>query len=326
MNVIDVKNLTKEYVYTEKEAGLKGSVKGLFRSEKKVKKAVSDLSFSIEQGKIVGFLGPNGAGKTTTLKMLSGIMYPSSGQAEVLGYTPWERQNRYKRQISIVLGQKNQLWWDLPAIESLYLNKCIYKIPDDIYKTKINELCDVLDVQDLLNVQVRNLSLGERMKMELIAALLHSPKIIFLDEPTIGLDFMAQKNIREFLMEYNRKEKTTIMLTSHYMADIENMCDRAIVINHGNLVFDGKLHEISEIMNEKKTMTFRFSENVEGLNLYNIAEIKSIKDNMVEFSVERDEVQHIASHMLKNYSIVDFNVEDVPLEEGLAMLYQGKEK
>ena len=179
MSVINVKSLTKEYVYTVKEAGLKGSVKGLFHSEKKVKKAVSDLSFSIDQGEIVGFLGPNGAGKTTTLKMLSGIMYPSAGWADVLGFTPWERQNNYKRQISVVLGQKNQLWWDLPAEESLYLNKCIYKIPDDIYQTKINELCDVLGVKDLLNVQVRNLSLGERMKMELIAALLHSLQRLF---------------------------------------------------------------------------------------------------------------------------------------------------
>lgn len=205
--MIEVNDLHKEFAFKRKSVGVKQSLKSFIKSETCIKEAVKDVSFNISEGEIVGFLGPNGAGKTTTLKMLSGILFPTSGNVSVLGYTPWERKNDFKRQISIVLGQKNQLWWDLPASESLYLNKCIYGIGDKAYRQTLDELCDLLQVQKLLDIQVRNLSLGERMKMELVAALLHKPKIIFLDEPTIGLDMIAQKNIRDFLKYYNQKRK-----------------------------------------------------------------------------------------------------------------------
>jgi ABC-2 type transport system ATP-binding protein len=238
--MIKVDNLYKIYSYKKKEAGLKGSLKNFVSNKRQEKIAVDKISFQIDDGEIVGFLGPNGAGKTTTLKMLSGIMFPTDGQAEVLGYVPWEGKNEFKRNISIVLGQKNQLWWDLPANESLYLNKCIYDISDKDYNKTLDELSELLEVKELLDVQVRNLSLGERMKMELLAALLHKPKVIFLDEPTIGLDMIAQKNIRDFLKYYNKQEKITIMLTSHYLEDIEALCQRTIVINNGSLVYDGK--------------------------------------------------------------------------------------
>jgi ABC-2 type transport system ATP-binding protein len=244
--MIKVDNLYKIYGYKKKELGLRGSLKNFVSNERQEKIAVDKISFQIDDGEIVGFLGPNGAGKTTTLKMLSGIMFPTDGYAEVLGYVPWEGKNEFKRNISIVLGQKNQLWWDLPANESLYLNKCIYDISDKDYRKTLDELSELLEVKELLDVQVRNLSLGERMKMELLAALLHKPKVIFLDEPTIGLDIIAQKNIRDFLKYYNTQEKITIMLTSHYLEDIEALCQRTIVINNGSLVYDGKIESISE--------------------------------------------------------------------------------
>ena len=207
-------------------------------------RAVNEVGFTIEPGELVGFLGPNGAGKTTTLKMLAGLLYPTSGTAKVLGHTPWERHDSYRRQFALVLGQKNQLWWDLPARESLELNAKIYGIPKDRFEKNVGEMTELLGVRDKLNISVRELSLGERMKMELIASLLHKPKVLFLDEPTIGLDVVSQKNVREFLRDYNARHKTTILLTSHYMADIQELCERVIIIDHGRIFFDGRLSEI----------------------------------------------------------------------------------
>lgn len=243
--MIYVENLSKLFTFRKKELGMKGSFQNFFGGKKEEKVAVDQISFSIQKGEMVGFLGPNGAGKTTTLKMLSGIMHPTSGKAEIMGYIPWEGKNAFKRRMSIVLGQKNQLWWDLPANESLYLNKCIYEIEDKAYERTLNELCELLDVKDMLDIQVRNLSLGERMKMELVAALLHKPEVLFLDEPTIGLDIIAQKKVRSFLKYYNEQEKITVLLTSHYMEDIETLCNRSIVINHGKIVYDGETSKIS---------------------------------------------------------------------------------
>ncbi|HXL73948.1 MAG TPA: ABC transporter ATP-binding protein, partial [bacterium] len=242
MPTIEVENLTKVYRVNKKKPGIGGAIEAMFKREYTEVRAVNDVSFKIEEGELVGFLGPNGAGKTTTLKMLSGILYPTSGTAKVLGFTPWERKNEYRRQFALVMGQKNQLWWDLPAQESLYLNKEIYSVPDGEYKKVLDEMTELLQVKKLLGVMVRELSLGERMKFELIASLLHTPRVLLLDEPTIGLDVVAQKNIREFIKEYNRKTKTTILLTSHYMGDIQALCDRVIIINHGKKFFDGGLN------------------------------------------------------------------------------------
>lgn len=319
---IQVNGLTKQFFYSKKEVGMKNSFKKLFHAEKEMKEAVKDLSFEVEQGEIVGFLGPNGAGKTTTLKMLSGILFPTSGTASVLGYTPWERKNEFKRQISIVLGQKNQLWWDLPANESLYLNKCIYKISDQDYNKILDELCEILDVKELLKVQVRELSLGERMKMELIAALLHQPKVLFLDEPTIGLDLIAQKKIREFLKIYNEKQQTTILLTSHYMDDIEDLCNRTIVINHGMLVYDASIHDINQKLNNRKIVSFQFNERADWSSLSKFGELKKVNEFEVQLEVGRDELQDVASYILKQYKVKDFNVMDIPLEESIEKIYR----
>src|SRR5271154_2345958 len=244
MAVIEVSNLTKAFRTYKKQPGFSGAIKGLFHRQYEQTVAVNEVSFKIEPGELVGFLGPNGAGKTTTLKMLAGLLYPTSGSAKVLGYTPWERADGYRRQFALLLGQKNQLWWDLPARESLELNSKIYGIPQKIFERTVAELTELLAVKDKLDVMVRELSLGERMKMELIASLLHQPKVLFLDEPTIGLDVVSQKIVREFLRDYNAAKKPTIVLTSHYMTDIQELCRRVIIIDHGKIFFDGLLSEI----------------------------------------------------------------------------------
>ncbi|MGG4146472.1 ABC transporter ATP-binding protein [Paenibacillus algorifonticola] len=325
--IIEVDGLSKSFAYHKKELGLKSSIKNLFRREMQTKHAVSDISFSIEEGEVVGFLGPNGAGKTTTLKMLSGILHPTSGSAKVFGYTPWERKNEFKRQFSIVMGQKNQLWWDLPANESLYLNKCIYEVDDVEYARTLGELTELLDVKELLKVQVRRLSLGERMKMELIAALIHKPRILLLDEPTIGLDIISQRKIREFFKYYNRDKKTTIVLTSHYMNDIEELCDRTIIINHGRIVFDGGLNEVNERLGHKKIMKLVLSEPVEEWVLNQVGEVKEFKDTHVKFVFEQSEIKKMSRWVLDHLPVIDFTIEDIPIEEGIALLYQsGGEK
>src|SRR6476646_8750972 len=240
---IEVQGLTKTYRTYKKAPGFKGAVRGLWKRDYETTHAAKDISFQVEEGELVGFLGPNGAGKTTTLKMLAGLLYPTSGIARVLGYVPWERRDGYRRQFALLLGQKNQLWWDLPARESLELNAKIYGIEPGTFQRTVDELTELLRARDKLNVMVRELSLGERMKMELIAALLHQPKVLFLDEPTIGLDVISQKTVREFLRDYNATQKTTILLTSHYMADIQELCRRVIIIDRGSIFFDGALSQ-----------------------------------------------------------------------------------
>src|SRR4051812_31373145 len=244
MSAIEARDLTKVYKTYRKERGLWGSVKGLVKRRYDETRAADQVSFQIEEGEFVGFLGPNGAGKTTVLKMLSGLLNPTSGEARVLGFTPWERRNELKRQFSLLMGQKNALWWDLPAQESLELNRAIYGIDRARFSKVVGGLVELLDVKDKLNVMVRELSLGERMKMELISALLHEPRVLFLDEPTIGLDVVSQQRVREFLRVYNQEHRIVTMLTSHYMQDIEELCDRVIIIDHGKIFFDGPLDAI----------------------------------------------------------------------------------
>ena len=319
--VIRVNGLCKNFEYYKKEQGLRGSVKNLFSRDMLIKEAVKNIKFNVEQGEIVGFLGPNGAGKTTSLKMLSGILHPTSGMAEVLGYVPWERKNDFKRRISIIMGQKNQLWWDLPAIDSMDLNKQIYDIDDVAYKKRLKEMAELLQVEELLNIQVRRLSLGERMKMELIAALLHHPEILFLDEPTIGLDVVSQKNIRNFLKEYNQSHGVTILLTSHYMDDINDLCKRSIVINHGEVVYDDETEKIRNLLGNKKIIRLKLNTYVKtDFSKYGIEREK--QENEVILEVIRERVGDITKELLQEYELLDFSVEDVPLEEGIALLYQ----
>ena len=261
-STISVTNLKKHFKVYKKQPGLWGSIQSLWHREYETVKAVDDISFEIAEGEIVGFIGMNGAGKTTTLKMLSGLLFPTSGETEVLGYNPWERKPVFQKQFSLVMGQKNQLWWDLPAVETFYLNKAIYEIPDAQFEKTLSKLVKLLDVEDIIQIQVRKLSLGQRMKCELIAALLHNPKVLFLDEPTIGLDVVMQKTLRDFIKAYNKEFGATIILTSHYMDDVKELCERAIVIDHGKKVFDGKLQDIIDTYARNKILSLTFSKPI----------------------------------------------------------------
>ncbi len=325
MAVIEVTGLGKTFEYTKKEEGMKASFHSLFHREKLYKEAVKGIDFSLEKGEMVGFLGPNGAGKTTTLKMLSGILFPTAGQATVMGYVPWERKKDFKMRFSIVMGQKSQLWWDLPAAESFALNRHIYEIEEAEYRKTLGELTEILDVGDLMGVQVRRLSLGERMKMELIASLLHKPEVIFLDEPTIGLDFISQKRIRAFLKEYNREKQTTVLLTSHSIGDIEDLCRRTVVISEGVIAYDGELKRINGLFGERKRIQVTFeTEEAAQMDLSRFGTVCGREGVQVVLEVARGEVREVSRTMLETLPVTDFNITDIPVEEGIARLYTGE--
>jgi ABC-2 type transport system ATP-binding protein len=321
--VIDVHGLTKTFRTYKKQPGLAGAFKGLFHRKYETTFAVKEVSFSVEEGELVGFLGPNGAGKTTTLKMLSGLLYPASGSASVLGYTPWERDDGYRRQFALLLGQKNQLWWDLPARESLELNARIYGIDPKVFERTVEELTDMLNVRDKLNVMVRELSLGERMKMELIASLLHQPRVLFLDEPTIGLDVVSQKIVREFLREYNAQRKTTILLTSHYMADIQALCRRVIIIDHGTIFFDGQLEEVIDRFADFKVVTIHCADNqpLPPVELTRFGEVKERNRGSIKLKIKRDHVIQACKMLLDELPVNDIDIQEVPIEEVIRQIF-----
>ena len=323
MPVIEVNQLTKAFRTYKKQPGFSGAVKGLFHRRYEQTLAVNDVSFKIEPGELVGFLGPNGAGKTTTLKMLAGLLYPTSGTATVLGHTPWERHDDYRRQFALVLGQKNQLWWDLPARESLELNAKIYGIPRDSFERTVDEMTAMLNVRDKLNVQVRELSLGERMKMELIASLLHQPKVLFLDEPTIGLDVVSQKTVREFLREHNATRKTTILLTSHYMTDIQELCDRVIIIDHGKIFFDGQLKDIVDRFADSKLITVECAGAAKcpAEQLAKYGEVVEQTSGSIKLKVKRDRVIAVCKALLDELPVTDIDIQEVPIEEVIRRIF-----
>ena len=324
MAVVEVKNLKKYFRVHKKEPGLIGSIKSLISRRYEEIKAIDDISFNIEEGELVGFIGPNGAGKTTTLKCLSGLLYPTAGFISVLGFLPPQRKPEFLRQISLVMGQKNQLWWDLPPLETFQLNKEIYEIPEEKYKETLKELVALLGVEDILKVQVRKLSLGQRMKCELIAALLHSPKVLFLDEPTIGLDVVAQKKMRDFIKEYNRRYKATILLTSHYMGDVKELCRRVLIIDKGKLVFDGKLSQITQKYADHKLISVILAQEVEERTLKSLGEIKEFSFPKLVYFVKREEVSKIAAKVLENLPVADLNIEEPPIEDIIRELFTGK--
>ena len=325
MPIIEIKNLTKSYRVYQKQEGLLASVKGLFKREYKAVHAVKDISLEVEEGEFVAFLGPNGAGKTTTLKLLSGVINPDSGTCQVMGYTPWERKNEYRRRFSLVMGQKNQLWWDLPALESFRLNQHIYCVPKDDFDATRNQLCDMLDVTRLLNQPVRELSLGERMKMELIAALLHKPDVLFLDEPTIGLDVIAQHKIQEFLKAYQEEQNNTILLTSHYMKDIEALCKRVVIIANGEIYHDGSLEQIVDKFSGDKVVTLQLADSVDENALKDLPNVIDVTPPKVKFRVEREKVGSVLSGILNDYAVDDIVVEDPPLEEVISNAFSAAE-
>jgi ABC-2 type transport system ATP-binding protein len=323
MPAIEVKGLTKAFRTYKKQPGFAGAVRGLFRRHYEQLFAVKDINFTIEPGELVGFLGPNGAGKTTTLKMLSGLLYPTSGTASVLGHVPWQRHDDYRRQFALLLGQKNQLWWDLPARESLDLNAKIYGISDADRDRTVAEMTELLDVKDKLNVQVRELSLGERMKMELTASLLHQPKVLFLDEPTIGLDVVSQKTVREFLRAHNAKNKTTIVLTSHYMTDIQELCQRVIIIDHGRLFFDGRLEEIVDRFADFKLLTVHCANaaTCPADSLTRFGEVVEQNASFIKLKVKRDRVVPVCKALLDELPVQDLDIEEVPIEDVIRTIF-----
>ncbi len=325
-SIIDVQNLVKTYKVHRKEPGFAGSIKSLFNRQYEEVHAVKDISFNIKSGELIGFIGPNGAGKTTTLKCLSGLLYPSGGKVEVLGFTPFQRKTQFLKQIALVMGQKNQLWWDLPPTETFLLNKEIYEIPESRYKNTLNDLVELLDVSEVLNIQVRKLSLGQRMKCELIAALLHSPKVLFLDEPTIGLDVVMQKKLRDFIKEYNKKYESTIILTSHYMEDVRQLCERVIVIDHGSLLFDGKLDNLVKEYTKNKLITVVFEKKVDEKDLKKLGEIKENDFPKVVLSVKREDSNEVTSKLLKDFPVEDLNIQEPDIEDIIRQVFARKAK
>lgn len=321
---IHVHNLKKYFKVYKKEPGLKGSIKSLWHREYEEVKAVDDVSFDIEQGEIIGFIGQNGAGKTTTLKVLSGLLYPTAGEVSVLGYNPWDRKPEFQKQFALVMGQKNQLWWDLPALETFLLNKAIYEVSDAQYKKTLSTLVDLLDVADILKIQVRKLSLGQRMKCELIAALLHNPKVLFLDEPTIGLDVVMQKVLRDFIKSYNKEFKSTIILTSHYMEDVKELCERAVIIDHGHKIFDGKLQHIIDRYARNKIVSVIFSEKIKKSELEEYGDVKDYSPVSATILVPRSNAAQVAGKMLSTLPVQDVNIEEPPIEAIIREVFQTK--
>ena len=326
---IIVRNLSKTYRVPEREAGLRAALKGLARRTYRNVEAVCDISFGIEEGEMVGFIGPNGAGKTTTLKMLSGLLYPTAGEARVLGTTPWERQADYLRRISMVLGNRSQMLWDIPPLDTFQVLAEIYHLPLAAYRETLDELVELLEMEELLARPVRNLSLGERMKCELVAGLLHRPAVLFLDEPTLGLDVSMQGRLRRFLAEYNRRSGVTVILTSHYMADVVALCPRVILIHHGQLIYDGELQGLAERLAPFKLIRVALSRagwsdcEQSASALPTGAEIIEQENGRLVLRVARSEAPALTAHLLNTLPIADLAVEDPPIEAVIDQIYQG---
>jgi ABC-2 type transport system ATP-binding protein len=314
--IIHVNQLSKTYKVPEREGGLGAAIRSFFKRKYKDVDAVQKVSFRIEPGEIVGFLGPNGAGKTTTLKMLSGLLHPTGGSAQVLGFTPWELNPNYLRSMTLVMGQRNRLSWDIPAADSFLLNQAIYRIPDDEYKKTFEELDEMLELKPLMKKPVRNLSLGERMKCEIAAGLLHRPKVLFLDEPTIGLDITGQARIRGFLLEYNKRTGATILLTSHYMADVTALCDRIMIIHHGQLKYDGGITSLSRRIAPFKLIGVMLAEsNGHDLSQYG-TQVEYEEDAEKHYiQVKAEDVTKVTSRMLADLPIADISITDPPIED-----------
>ena len=319
MSAVRVAELSKTFDVPEREAGLRAATVSLFRRQMREVRAVDAISFEIEPGEIVGFLGPNGAGKTTTLKMLSGLLYPSSGEATVLGHVPSKRGRDYLRQITLVMGNRNQLQWDLPALDSFELNRAIYRIPREDFTSLRDELIALLDVGDLVRKPVRQLSLGERMKVEIVGSLLHRPRVLFLDEPTIGLDVTMQKRIRSFVAEYNQRHEATVLLTSHYMADVEALCKRVLVIHHGKLLFDGQLARLGDSFAAWKTIAVDLQNG--GADFSGYGEVVEQDAGRVKLRVPRAETARVTARLLAEQDVQDLTVEDPPIEDIIEIVF-----
>ncbi len=321
MIAVDVRQLKKTYRVFRKREGVLASIQGLFHREYHAVHAVAGVSFQINQGEMVAFLGPNGAGKTTTLKLLSGLIYPTAGEATVLGHIPWKREIAYRRRFALVMGQKNQLWWDLPAQESFRLHKEIYRIDPGDFDRRLDELTTLLEVKKLVSQPVRELSLGERMRMELIAALLHRPDLLLLDEPTIGLDVVSQRKVQDFLKSYQAEQKLTVLLTSHYMKDVQALCQRAIIINEGEIKHDGPLAQIVDKFSTYKVIELLFAGETRPVGLERFGEVFDDNFPRAKIKVPRHQVPEILSALLSQFALEDVGVHDRPLEEAIAEMF-----
>jgi ABC-2 type transport system ATP-binding protein len=316
---VRVERLNKTFLVPERDAGLRAAAKSLVRRRHREVRAVDDISFELGRGEIVGFLGPNGAGKTTTLKMLSGLLYPTAGEALVLGHVPSRRERAFLRRITLVMGNRNQLQWDLPALDSYELNRAIYRIPRSDFGPLRDELIELLDVGDLFRKPVRNLSLGERMKVEIVGSLLHRPEVLFLDEPTIGLDVTMQRRIREFVAEYNRRFEATVLLTSHYMADVVALCRRVVVIHHGRILFDGPLARLGDEFEAFKTLTVEVADPAVDLSGY--GDELGREDGRVKLRVPKAETARVTARLLAERDVADLTVEDPPIEDVIELVF-----
>jgi len=324
MSTIQVKNLTRTFQIFDKKPGLAASIKSIFYRPQRTVHAVENVSFEIKQGELVGFIGPNGAGKTTTLKCLSGLLYPSSGNISVLGFKPSDRKYEYLNQIGFVMGQKNQLWWDIPPQETFLLNKAIYNISDTDYQKRLDFFIKTLDIGDIISVQTKKLSLGQRMKCEFVAALLHNPKVLFLDEPTIGLDVIAAQKIRDFVKEINQQFKTTVILTSHNMNDVEELCKRVILIDQGRIKFDGLLSNLTKKFAELKILKFVFENKISKTDIKKFGEIVDGDGYSYTIKVSKEKYLSVASKILTTLPVTDLNIEDTPIENVIRQVYTDK--
>ena len=322
MSIIIAEKLCKSYPVAIKESGIIGTINHFFRRKYRNINAVQDVTFTIEPGEVVGFLGPNGAGKTTTLKMLTGLIHPSSGQVQVAGLTPFRRQEAFLQKITLVMGQKQQLLWDLPAIDSLKINAAVYNISDKEFHRRVGELTEMLSLGGKLNQPVRKLSLGERMKAELLAALLHRPQVLFLDEPTLGLDVNAQVGVRDFLREYNQLYQATVLLTSHYMADITALCQRVLLIHQGKLMYDGSLDRLLEKFAPYREIDVELSQPLPAEKLTHYGDIQLLEGRKVKFIVEREALTRTVSKILADLDIIDLTVTEPPIEEVIGRVFQ----
>ena len=316
---IHIRDLCKTYLVTEREGGVVAALTSLVHRRTQKVVAVDGLTFDVAPGEVVGFLGPNGAGKTTTLKLLAGLLHPTAGEVSVLEHVPWKREKAFLRQITLIMGQRNQLVWDLPAIDSFELNRAIYRIPTPDYRRTLGELIDLLELGPLVNKPVRNLSLGERMKCEITAALLHSPRVLFLDEPTIGLDVTMQRRIRTFITQYNRRYGATVLLTSHYMADVEALCRRVVVIHHGKLLYDGELSGLVQRFTAHKTIVVQLGDCIADLHSY--GEVVTCEDGYVTLRVPKAETARVTGRLLADLPVIDLTVEDPPIEEVIEQVF-----
>ena len=325
---IQINNLTKSFKLFKRNAGLKGAIKSFFNRQYEYFTALHDINLNISEGEIIGILGENGAGKTTLIKLMVGLLYPNSGSVIIDGYNPWERNYKFLSNISVVMGQKNQLWWDIPASESFLLNKHIYNLSDNNYNQTLNELVDYLDVKDKINIQVRRLSLGERMKMEIIAALLHRPKIILLDEPTLGLDVISQSKIREFVKYYNKEHNTTFVITSHYTKDIQEMCKRVFVLNKGRQVYDGDFKTLVHNINPKRRLIFEFVDFPDDIfidSLKNKFDFE-LNDKLLTATMSEIELQKLLNSLVKDHVANNISFEDIPVDDAMRNFFQNPEK